>query len=92
MLRNVLEIATFAKFQAVDDVRFSFREVPPQKYYSREVNLDNIIPVWMQFNSSSNSWEVKRCEMAKIKLVDLNRAFGIKLTNKMSIAEKYSTP
>ena len=71
---------------------FRFGKSRPQKYYSREVNLDNIIPSFgWQFNSSSNSWEVKRCEMAKIKLVDLNRAFGIKLTNKMSIAEKYST-
>ncbi|MCO7255747.1 TIGR03986 family CRISPR-associated RAMP protein [Dickeya oryzae] len=94
MLRNVLEIASFARFSAIDDTRFSYRDFhrsddkqTPGKSLARAA--------WLKFDDSCRQWTLRRCEYAILLGSELEAYRGADknhaITNeaRQSAAEKY---
>lgn len=90
MLRSVLEIATFSKFQNVDNARFSYRDISPKSHY-----LDNVIgsskvnAAWLKFNSDKQKWELRDAKYLKITHKDINQLLGTRIKNDMEAVDKY---
>lgn len=91
MLRNVLEIATFAKFQAVDDVRFSYRDVSRGSEYLQKIinNKNKVAAGWLKYNTENKQWELRLAEHLKVKHDDLNELLGTKIKNNSDAVDKY---
>lgn len=77
MIRSVLEIATFGKFQQVDDKRFGYRDLSSSslgKYYKEAMVKQDTHTGWLEF--SHGEWRLTPCKMARIshsQLKDLDR-------------------
>lgn len=94
MIRNVLEIASFGKFSAIDNNHFSHRDVSTGNNY-----LKNVAPnpetkaAWLKYDETKLVWTLTTCQWAKIKHADLNkeRIDNVKeeITNEQSAIEKY---
>ncbi|HFQ5063147.1 TPA: TIGR03986 family CRISPR-associated RAMP protein [Vibrio vulnificus] len=91
MLRSVLEIVGFGKFNQLDDRRFSFRDISD----ARCNYLSNIIKPyppkagWLKFDVARQQWSFTPCQYAKIKHADLKKAFDIEIKNDLPAVKKY---
>ncbi|WP_125716177.1 TIGR03986 family type III CRISPR-associated RAMP protein [Pseudoalteromonas rubra] len=98
MLRNVLEIASFGKFAAVDDKHFSYRDISNSKTdYAKFINEASTTQAgWIRYNREAQQWELRHCEHTILfhdEFNQFNDAYDTDLINKshgQSAQEKYA--
>ena len=81
MLRAVLEIAGFGRMRMVDDQRLSVRDLTSGAkhiYGSQMTGGDKVSGFkpkakagWLRFNNAHGTWELQRCEFARVEQNDL---------------------
>ncbi|TKF84869.1 TIGR03986 family CRISPR-associated RAMP protein [Vibrio breoganii] len=91
MLRSVLEIATFGKFNSFDDQRFSFRKIGVRGTYTNIRNSHDTQAGWIKFDPQSQQWMFTPCNFAKIAHRDLNSNLALSIRNQSSSIYKYSS-
>ena len=73
MLRSFLEVATFAKFRQVDDHRYAYRDISgADTKYSLALRETSEQAAWLRFNSATGTWQIRRCEHARLYGEDFN--------------------
>ena len=75
MLRNIIEIACFAKFSRFENKNHSFREIRSQCDYMTEYNSFSVVPGWLRFEK--NGWVFRKCNVAKLYNKDINKQFNL---------------
>ncbi|MFK8016966.1 MAG: TIGR03986 family CRISPR-associated RAMP protein [Gammaproteobacteria bacterium] len=73
MLRNVIEIASFSRFNKLDDQVFSHRDLHDPAY--REEVASNIQPGYLKLDKNGRP-VLKPCDMARVHWKALTNAFG----------------
>lgn len=83
MIRNVMEIATLGKLNAVDDQQFSFRDISSSNgnYLGNVIKSKKVQSGWLKYNSTQQRWEFTQCHNVKVKHEDINKVFGSKISN-----------
>jgi CRISPR-associated protein (TIGR03986 family) len=67
MLRNVLEIASFARFKQVEDKRLGVRDLSTGvKFYKDLITKQTVYAGWLSFNKEESMWQVQPCEFSRI--------------------------
>nr|WP_279162682.1 TIGR03986 family CRISPR-associated RAMP protein [Plesiomonas shigelloides] len=90
MIRNVLEIASFGKFSAVDDNRFSYRDFSKNSdYLNNVIKKNKVISGWLKFDSKNSEWQFRECKHAKVLHKEINANLNIAIKNKSLAEEKY---
>lgn len=91
MIRNVLEIASFGKFNAVDDQRFSYRDFSSSKnhYLSNVIGANNVIAGWLKFNPTTSQWQLRKCQFAKVSHKEIKQQLGVQIKNTTPAQQKY---
>ncbi|HIF9176063.1 TPA: TIGR03986 family type III CRISPR-associated RAMP protein [Photobacterium damselae] len=93
MIRNVLEIASFGKFNTVDDRRFSFRDVSRDSHYLLDVIKPNkVIGGWLKYDADKQRWAFRQSEFTPVFHDDLNKVAKTHIFNesfKQPAEEKY---
>ena len=57
MIRSVLEIGSFSKFSAIDDSRFSYRDISnTETTYAKEIHDTKAQAYWLKFDVDSGQW------------------------------------
>ncbi len=92
-IRNVLEIASFGKFNAVDNQHFSFRDISSSKshYLKSIIKPNDVISGWIKYDSVSQRWQFKPCRFAKVKHSEIKLALKKNMLNEQSVEKKYQT-
>ena len=73
MLREVLSIASFGKFNQIFDKRHSFRDLSSSgNDYLAEYGKLKISPLWLKFDSKLKQWRIRECRCAKVQNSVLN--------------------
>ena len=73
MFSNVLEISSFARFNRLDNKRYSVRDLSSaNNFYLRQFpntpkSGKGGRPGWLRFNQDSTQWEITPCQSARIK-------------------------
>jgi CRISPR-associated protein (TIGR03986 family) len=71
MLRNVLEIASFARFKQVEEKRLGVRDISDSNnFYCKAVVRTPVQAGWLSFNSDGN-WQVQPCDFSRLHQRDL---------------------
>jgi CRISPR-associated protein (TIGR03986 family) len=83
MIRNVMEIATLGKLNAVDNQQFSFRDISSAKnnYLNNVIKSNKVQSGWLKYNSTQQRWEFTACSNVKVKHEDINNLFDSKISN-----------
>jgi CRISPR-associated protein (TIGR03986 family) len=103
MLRSVLEIASFAKFSAIDNNHFSYRDISTAStQYATELQDTSPQAFWIKYNNDTHQWTFRKASHTVLFLDEFNKAFkksikdeevstkgGRKVTAKVSVASKY---
>lgn len=90
MLRNVLEIASFGKFAAIDDRHFSFRDISSKSHYLENVIKPNkVSAAWLKYNPDAKAWELSTCQWAKVKHALIRSSLNQTIVNDSTAVEKY---
>jgi CRISPR-associated protein (TIGR03986 family) len=70
MLRNVLEIASFARFKQVEDKRLGVRDISEaNNFYAREIVSSPVKSGWMRF--IDGQWQIQPCEFSRLHQAQL---------------------
>ena len=70
MLRNVLEIASFARFKQVEDQKLGVRDITQSKnFYFQKANPEEVQSGWLRYQSGK--WEVLPCKFSRLHQLDL---------------------
>lgn len=72
MLRNVLEVATFSKFDRVDDHHFAYRDFSPKSSYLNLIQLKNMKSAWLLFDNKQSNWVLRKCQHIALFNDDFN--------------------
>ncbi|PVU65607.1 TIGR03986 family CRISPR-associated RAMP protein [Plesiomonas shigelloides] len=104
MLRNVLEIASFAKFSETDNPQFSFRDISnANTAYSKTLQDSDLQAGWLKYSAESKTWLFTPCQHTVLFSDDIERFTKVKIPNnskssdskssdsKPSTLEKYQT-
>ena len=71
MLRNVLEIASFARFKQVEEKRLGVRDISDSNnFYCKAVVRTPVQAGWLSFNNNGQ-WQVQPCEFSRLHQEDL---------------------
>ncbi|PID41617.1 MAG: TIGR03986 family CRISPR-associated RAMP protein [Proteobacteria bacterium] len=91
MIRNVLEIASFGKFNAVDNQQFSFRDLSSAKnhYLHDIIGKSRVEPGWIKYDNSQQKWIYTGCDCAKVKHQDIKDSLKVSIKNEDPAEEKY---
>lgn len=92
MLRNVLEIASFAKFSETDDPQFSFRDISnTDTPYSKTLKDTDLQTGWLKYNAESKAWLFTPCQHIVLFSDDIERFTNIKIPNESHLGalDKY---
>lgn len=92
MLRNVLEIASFAKFSEADDPQFSFRDISnAETAYSKTLQESDLQAGWLKYNAESKAWLFTPCQHTVLFSDDIERFTKVKIPNvsHLGALEKY---
>lgn len=74
MLRNVLEIATFSKFEHVDDQHFAYRDISASDTRYNTQILDSITQAaWLSFDAKTSQWLLRKCSHTVLFSDDFNK-------------------
>lgn len=67
MIRNVLEIASFGKFNAVDDKQFSYRDISAaDSRYAKELQDTHPQAYWIKFDNEKGEWTFRKAKHTSI--------------------------
>ncbi|WP_421847598.1 TIGR03986 family type III CRISPR-associated RAMP protein [Marinomonas sp.] len=66
MISNVLEIASFARFNRLDDKRYSVRDLRANFYLNNFKN-DQVKAGWLKYSHDNTRWEITPCQKVRIK-------------------------
>ncbi|MFY8299510.1 TIGR03986 family CRISPR-associated RAMP protein [Pseudoalteromonas sp. SS15] len=94
MIRNVLEIASFGKFNSIDKQRFSYRDVSSKsEYLSQVIQQSKVVSGWIKYNQQDQVWQFKKCQFAKVAHSDINNALTLNkaIENVQTAVAKYQT-
>lgn len=76
MLRNVLEIASFARFKQVEDQRLGVRDISESdNFYARAMVSSPVHAGWLNF--SNGQWQIQPCEFSRLHQEQLIEHFGV---------------
>lgn len=91
MIRNVLEIASFGKFNAVEQQRFSFRDVSGGSHYLKTIGEveKNVISGWIKYNAEEQKWQFRECQYAKVSHKNIQKEVGKHISNSDTATQKY---
>ncbi|EKO3694491.1 TIGR03986 family CRISPR-associated RAMP protein [Vibrio metschnikovii] len=92
MLRNVLEIASFAKFSETDDPQFSFRDISnAETAYSKTLKDSDLQAGWLKYSAESKAWLFTPCQHTVLFSDDIERFTKVKIPNDSHLGalEKY---
>ncbi|MEJ8679929.1 TIGR03986 family CRISPR-associated RAMP protein [Plesiomonas shigelloides] len=92
MLRNVLEIASFAKFSEADDPQFSFRDISnAETAYSKTLQDSDLQAGWLKYNAESKAWLFTPCQHTVLFSDDIEGFTKVKIPNDSHLGalEKY---
>lgn len=92
MLRNVLEIASFAKFSETDDPQFSFRDISnAETAYSKTLQDSDLQAGWLKYSAESKTWLFTPCQHTVLFSDDIERFTKVKIPNDSHLGalEKY---
>lgn len=91
MLRNVLEIASFARFKQVEDQWLGVRDISDGKnFYSTSIVRTPVEAGWLNFKNGD--WYVQPCEFSRLHqkdLIDWCKVKKYEWTNKSKALERY---
>lgn len=74
MLRNVLEIATFGKFDRIDDHRFGYRDISnSDTRYSQTIMDSQVQAAWIKYDADSKQWTLRKCRHTLLYSDDFNQ-------------------
>ncbi|WP_372737038.1 TIGR03986 family CRISPR-associated RAMP protein [Neptunomonas sp.] len=76
-LSNVLEIASFARFNRLDDKRYSVRDLSTSDNFFTKQFISNPKggkPGWLKYNTQAGCWQITPCKMARILQSDIIKA------------------
>jgi CRISPR-associated protein (TIGR03986 family) len=94
MIRNVLEIASFGKFNAIDDNHFSFRDISnSDTKYAMEIHESNTQAYWLKFDESKGIWTLDKAEHTILFHDEFNSYSKCKIENiafKQPAEKKYN--
>ncbi|MDY0073569.1 MAG: TIGR03986 family CRISPR-associated RAMP protein [Thauera sp.] len=78
MLRNVLEIASFARFRQVEDQRLGVRDISEaSNFYCKKMVQDPSRAGWLSF--SEGQWHIRPCSFSRLQQSDLIAYLGVRL-------------
>lgn len=93
MIRNVLEIATFAKFRQVDDSHFAYRDISSaDSRYASQVLDSKTLAYWLRYDTARQGWTLREARYTVLFTDDFNRYSGKPIHNepfKQSAKDKY---
>ena len=91
MLRSVMEVATFGKFQAVDEQRLSFRDISNSNtYYLKEIiGQSHEQAGWVRYDDEKRVWLFTACQFAKVSHQQIHKDLQVVIKNASSAIDKY---
>jgi CRISPR-associated protein (TIGR03986 family) len=90
MIRNVLEIASFGKFSAIDNDRFAYRDISNTKSrYAKMLNSHNVQAGWLKYDNERETWLFTESDFCKLAHEEIKKGIDIKVDNKLKAIEKY---
>ncbi|MEG3755227.1 TIGR03986 family type III CRISPR-associated RAMP protein [Psychromonas arctica] len=92
MIRSVLEIASFGKFNAIDDQHFSFRDISSKSHYLKDIITkkgNEVQAGWIKYDEENNTWHFSESDVCKLKHESINQALKKKIYNNDTSIEKY---
>jgi len=78
MLSNVMEIASFSRFNRLDDKRYSVRDLSSNSFYLEQFRTPPQSG-WLTFNTEEGCWQITPCKMVRIHQKTILDHFKIKL-------------
>ena len=89
MLRNVLDISSFGKFNQIDDKQFSYRDLHSREYL--EI-IKNNKPVagWIKYDINTQKWRFTQCQSAKVHHDVIKSDLNISISNENKAIERYA--
>lgn len=76
MLREVIKIATFGRFDQVEDQRLGVRDIARgDNFYSEQMNRSQVLTGWLRYEN--DQWQITPCRYVRIKQESLIQYFNI---------------
>ncbi|MEE2003022.1 TIGR03986 family CRISPR-associated RAMP protein [Alkalimonas sp. MEB108] len=74
MLRSVLEIASFGKFQSVDNQHFSYRDISSANTtYAQELHETEVVAYWVKYDETRQIWQFRKSQWLPVFNDDLTK-------------------
>ncbi|MEZ9304621.1 TIGR03986 family type III CRISPR-associated RAMP protein [Vibrio breoganii] len=89
MLRNVLDIAGFGKFNQFDDFKLSYRDISSKSAYLDLIANNKPVPGWINYDEESEKWVFHKCSVAKIHHEEIKERLGIAVSNEDNAIKRY---
>lgn len=90
MLRSVLEIASFGKFNQVGNNHFAYRDLSRGASYLTELqNTGDVQAAWLRFDNESSSWTIRNASFTLMYDDDFNSIGNRRITIQDSAVDKY---
>lgn len=94
MLREVLSIISFGKFNQIYNKRHTFRDLNNTNYKNEYGNYDPQ-PLWLKFDSKKGQWTIRKCKWIKVGNSDLKKFLkpgeSVDNSSKISVIQKYKS-
>jgi CRISPR-associated protein (TIGR03986 family) len=90
MLREVLDICCFGKFNQIDDKQFSYRDVSSNSDYLGKVIKNNPpISGWIKYDVNTQKWQFAQCQFAKVHHDVIKSDLNVFISNEDKAIERY---
>ncbi|MFT5815045.1 MAG: CRISPR-associated protein (TIGR03986 family) [Psychroserpens sp.] len=90
MIRNVLEIASFGKFNAIDDNHFSFRDISNSNSdYAQFLKRHKVQAGWLKYDNDHETWIFTESDFCKLSHKAIKDGVQISIENKLTAIDKY---
>ena len=91
MLRNVLDISSFGKFNHIDDKQFSYRDVSSNSDYLTKIIKNNPpISGWIKYDVNTQKWQFTKCQFAKVHHDAIKTNLNVSISNEDKAIERYA--
>jgi CRISPR-associated protein (TIGR03986 family) len=91
MLRQVVEIASFGKLNALDNTRLSFRDISSAKgnYLANVIGKRQAVAGWIKYDSATRQWLFTSADFCKVKHSDIKQQLQLTVLNDSTAIAKY---
>ncbi|MBD1389276.1 TIGR03986 family CRISPR-associated RAMP protein [Neiella sp. HB171785] len=72
VIRSIVEVSTFGKMSLFENKLFSYR-TPDQPEYEKFLADSECYTGWLQFDTSLDSWVIKKCDYKRVALNKVNK-------------------